>query len=325
MIDTTKLHADRISIVIPTYNSSRTLLNTINSVKNQTLSPSEIIVVDDGSTDGTDLILEEKHPEITVIRRNKNMGVSVARDSGYRRAEGEYIVFLDADDILCPEFLATALRFLSKREDISAFCGDFYRTHEGEEKSVLASHCQRNFKPRFFDSATGLDFYLQHTGSLLLSFTVFRKEALERLQVDGCLFLEKLRNNQDFHFFVRFFSQNCSLFAPTPLGIYALQPTSISRDRAKVWSSRRVALESLIQQQESHSLSEVLVVRLKKMRMTSQRKLARALLKQNKRKEAINLLLDELVKFPSIKTFGQLILIASFLEHRRSEYGGVEV
>lgn len=98
---------DLISIVIPAFNAESTLTETINSVINQTFQKFEVIVVNDGSTDGTmDLLdkLASTDSRIKIINI-KNGGVSQARNTGMQAADGEWITFLDADDILESTFL----------------------------------------------------------------------------------------------------------------------------------------------------------------------------------------------------------------------------
>lgn len=93
-----------ISIVTPCYNGARFLRETIESVLKQTRPPLEMIVVDDGSTDDSAAIAESYGPPVRVIRQ-KNQGESVARNRGIAEAKGDYLLFLDADDMLAPEAL----------------------------------------------------------------------------------------------------------------------------------------------------------------------------------------------------------------------------
>lgn len=90
-----------VSVIIPAYNAERFILDAVNSVLRQTLSPSEVIIVNDGSTDNTlDIAkkLSDFHSQIIVIDQ-KNGGPSKARNAGLKIASGDYITFLDADDI----------------------------------------------------------------------------------------------------------------------------------------------------------------------------------------------------------------------------------
>jgi len=97
-------HETTVSVVIPCYNGSMYLRETLKSALSQTLSPLEVIVVDDGSTDDSATIAESFGSPVRVIRQ-KNQGESVARNRGIDEAKGEWIAFLDADDLWKPEKL----------------------------------------------------------------------------------------------------------------------------------------------------------------------------------------------------------------------------
>jgi glycosyltransferase involved in cell wall biosynthesis len=102
----------KVSVIIPAYNAQKFLKDTIDSVKKQTYPDWEIIVVNDGSTDGTPDILEkEADPRIKMVHQ-LNGGVSSARNNGLKEAIGEYVVFLDADDLFTPEFIEARVNFL---------------------------------------------------------------------------------------------------------------------------------------------------------------------------------------------------------------------
>lgn len=96
-----------ISVIIPTYNREKLIEKCINSVLEQTYQPTEIIVVDDGSTDGTpDKIYKLNSPIIRVIIGEKNRGAQAARNLGIKEAKGDWIAFLDSDDVWLPDKLA---------------------------------------------------------------------------------------------------------------------------------------------------------------------------------------------------------------------------
>jgi glycosyltransferase involved in cell wall biosynthesis len=100
-----KANTEIISVVIPLYNKAPFILRAIHSVLGQTKSAGEIIVIDDGSTDGGgDLVDQLQNPFIRLIRQ-ENKGVSVARNVGISLANGDLIAFLDADDEWKPKFL----------------------------------------------------------------------------------------------------------------------------------------------------------------------------------------------------------------------------
>jgi len=94
-----------ISVVIPTYNRCGLLRRALLSVVSQTLPPTEIIVIDDGSSDATAVMIHDEFPEISYYRQ-ENAGVSSARNLGIHHATGNWIALLDSDDEWLPEKLA---------------------------------------------------------------------------------------------------------------------------------------------------------------------------------------------------------------------------
>ena len=90
-----------VSVIIPSYNRAHLLPRCLDSVIAQECSPSEIIVVDDGSTDSTRSLLQGSYPGIKVITQ-ANKGVSAARNAGIRAAAGDWLAFLDSDDTWFP-------------------------------------------------------------------------------------------------------------------------------------------------------------------------------------------------------------------------------
>lgn len=109
-----------ISIIIPAYQAANYLRATLKSCLSQTLAPAEVIVVDDGSTDGTGAVAEEFGPAVRV-ERVKNGGVARARNIGARLAQGEYFVFLDADDTLVSSALEMLSAPLEKQKSASIY------------------------------------------------------------------------------------------------------------------------------------------------------------------------------------------------------------
>lgn len=113
-----------VSVVIPAYNASPFLRETLASALAQTHRPLEVIVVDDGSTDDTAAIAESFGPPVRVIRQ-PNQGESVARNRAIDEAAGEWIAFLDADDLWKPEKLAAQLA-LAEPDVVAIQCDVYY-------------------------------------------------------------------------------------------------------------------------------------------------------------------------------------------------------
>lgn len=105
-----------ISIVIPTYNSADTLLRAIEAAQQQTYTKIEILVVDDGSNDNTQALMQDRSDLIYI--RQENQGPSAARNTGIAHAKGQYIAFLDADDTWAPEKSSLQMKIFQERGDM---------------------------------------------------------------------------------------------------------------------------------------------------------------------------------------------------------------
>lgn len=102
-----------VSIIMPSYNTAPFIKKTIQSVLNQTYANWELIIVDDCSTDNTDEILETiKDPRIRYFKNEKNSGAAVSRNKALREASGQWIAYLDSDDLWMPEKLEKQIRFM---------------------------------------------------------------------------------------------------------------------------------------------------------------------------------------------------------------------
>lgn len=117
-----------VSVVVPTFNRAHLICDALDSAAAQSAPILEIIVVDDGSTDGTDAVIDAwrvRHPDIRLhYIRQKNAGGNVARNRGIDRAEGAYIAFLDSDDLWLPGKLAAQLAALNAHPESGAvYCG----------------------------------------------------------------------------------------------------------------------------------------------------------------------------------------------------------
>ena len=109
-----------ISVIIPTYNRKHSLSRTLDSVLAQSFQPFEIIVIDDGSTDGTADWLKSNYLSIKSISQS-NQGVSSARNIGIKQAEGNWIALLDSDDEWLPDKLAKQVQALKENREF-LFC-----------------------------------------------------------------------------------------------------------------------------------------------------------------------------------------------------------
>lgn len=145
-----------VSVIVPVYNSSKYLGRCIDAVLCQVFSDMEIILVDDGSTDGSGLICDEyakKFLNIKVYHKN-NEGASLARKFGLEQAKGEYVTFIDSDDWVAPNYLSSLYKLIQDY-NVSISACNVYRLKEGDTlyddndfKSLFLPFEQ--LMPRFF-------------------------------------------------------------------------------------------------------------------------------------------------------------------------------
>ena len=120
-----------VSVIIPAYNAERWLPETLKSVLEQGVHPMEVIIVDDGSTDSTPTYVLKDWPQYTLIR-TENCGVSHARNLGMAKARGDFIQFLDADDLLEPGKIRRQLDILLSCPDADVVYSNWQRLVEAK-------------------------------------------------------------------------------------------------------------------------------------------------------------------------------------------------
>jgi|ERR1041385_2532235 glycosyltransferase involved in cell wall biosynthesis len=135
-----------VSIIIPVYNAEKYIAAAISSALDQTWENKEIIVVDDGSTDKSLSIARGFESDIVKVFSQTNRGASAARNKGVSKANGDFVQFLDADDLLMPDKIESQLSGLKESRDKLSICLNIYFEDDSELKSL---------RPNSYD----LDFY----------------------------------------------------------------------------------------------------------------------------------------------------------------------
>ena len=122
----------KVSVIIPVYNSEKYIEKCINSVLEQDYQEFELILINDGSKDGSLKILErykEKYKEKIVLVNQENCGVSKTRNNAIQIANGEYIMFMDNDDFIDKDYIKTYIEEIEK-EDLDVVIGGYRRPNE---------------------------------------------------------------------------------------------------------------------------------------------------------------------------------------------------
>lgn len=181
-----------ISVIIPAYNAERTILKTVHSVQQQTFSDLEIIVVNDGSRDRTLELLQSVEDNRLKIFSYENGGLPVARNRGITRATGEFISFIDADDMWTPDKLELQLAALQQNSTAGiAYSWTAYFI-DGREESIFP------YKPVYFTGNVYDKLLVNNivgNGSNIL----VRKQAIESVGK----FETSLKSCEDWDFYIR--------------------------------------------------------------------------------------------------------------------------
>lgn len=166
-----------ISIVIPLYNKAASISATLGCVLRQTYNDWEVVVVDDGSTDGSgDLVSSINDTRFRLIRQ-QNAGVSAARNRGVAEAKGEFVAFLDADDEWDPHYLESQMKLADKYPKCQVFATNYsFQTNSGKRQKTILN------KIAFQGESGILDNYFEVASSghppLWTSAVMVRKSAL---------------------------------------------------------------------------------------------------------------------------------------------------
>ncbi|MBI5352969.1 MAG: glycosyltransferase family 2 protein [Chloroflexi bacterium] len=154
-----------VSVIIPVYNRSDTIAQSMESVLAQTFKDFELIIVDDGSTDRTrEIIRQVNDDRIQLISHDHNLGAASARNTGMQAAVGKYIAWLDSDDEWLPEKLKAQLDALeTSAPDQKASCTFYERIERNESRIYIPQHA--DYKKLFLgcDQAPGSTLFFDRT------------------------------------------------------------------------------------------------------------------------------------------------------------------
>ena len=191
-----------VSVVIPCFNARRYIRESVESVLSQTVLPKEVLVIDDGSTDGSGDIANSINDRVRVIRQ-LNKGESAARNCGMNEASGDWIAFLDADDIWDPQKLELQLSAIRKEPDTVCVHTNYYIF--GKEGKLIPS-C----KP---EALLAGDYRIE---TMLLECLIHTSTAMVRQDIP-LRFAEWAHTAEDMLFFTELSSHGRFLYVDEPL------------------------------------------------------------------------------------------------------------
>jgi glycosyltransferase involved in cell wall biosynthesis len=216
-----------ISVFIPLNNRAGGIRTAIDSVLKQSFSDFELIVVDDGSTDGGAAVVEAfDDPRVRLVRQGVNKGANAARNEGIRQARGRIIAFLDSDDVFLPNKLQTVAEAFGARPDLGLIMDSFRKTRRNGGQSDCRNPqiedrdelIRALFDRRIWKSTSAI--------------SVTREAAIE-----AGLFDEGLKRRQDLDFILRVIRQVPSASLPAVTWVKTFTDDSISADRSGFMSA----------------------------------------------------------------------------------------
>ena len=223
----------KISVIIPTYNRKKTLARAIQSVINQSLSPFEILIIDDGSNDGTEEWVKDNFQNIKYIYQN-NHGVSSARNIGIENAYGDWVAFLDSDDEWLPNKLYEQVKAIDSNPEIKFFHTNEIWIRNGIRVNQMKKH--KKYGGYIFEKC--LDICRISPSSALIQKKVFDNIGI---------FDESLRVCEDYDLWLRITSKYPVVFLDVPLIYkYGGHADQLSKVNDGIESYRIQSLEKII-------------------------------------------------------------------------------
>lgn len=210
-----------VSVVIPAYNAAGFIEKTLDTVRAQTYTDHEVVVIDDGSSDKTASVAQAyltRHGMRGMVLRQDNRGIAAARNAGMRASAGTYVALLDHDDLWYPEKLAAVVAEFGRHPDADLVCHDEKITREG---SVVRVSRRRRPAGSIYES-------LLFDGNILSpSASTFRRE--HALTLGGFDERAEYLTVEDYDFWMRFSLAYEIRFLGRVLGEYVLVERAASR------------------------------------------------------------------------------------------------
>ncbi len=212
----------RVSIVVPAYNAAGVIAATIQSVLASTFTDFELIVLDDGSTDGTAEVVRSFNDPRIRLTRHANRGMSATRNAGLRMSRSEFVALLDADDVWHPEKLALQVALLEQHPEVD-LCFTEFQTWHGEPAEAFFA---RRGDLRTEDRLTGWIYPLMVlTNFTLPSSVLYRRRLADRLGPFRC----EDHQTDDWEYFTRASRLTRVAKLSTPLVLYRQSASSLSK------------------------------------------------------------------------------------------------
>lgn len=226
-----------VSVIIPAYNQGHYLGEAIQSVLEQTYENLEIIVVDDGSTDDTALVVGKFADDRLRYIHQQNQGLSAARNTGIRNAKGDLLSYLDADDLFLPEKLEALQAEMKSLPDGGLIAGQAIPI---DDRGV---QCAKTFDRRIpTEPAEWVFWNPLHVGSVLVD---------RKWQNQVGFFDRQLRSYEDWDMWIRMARVGCPMrWVPKPVSLYRFHTEQMTRDGSQMTTANFMVLEKVFSDPE---------------------------------------------------------------------------
>jgi glycosyltransferase involved in cell wall biosynthesis len=222
-----------VSVLIPAYNCASTIRATLGSVFQQTVTPDEILVMNDGSSDDTEKVLESYGDRIKVFSQ-PNSGVARARNELVARARGEILAFLDSDDLWHPRYLEMQVKVISEHPKAIAFWVNHANFH-GDGEYQWNNDSSSALQPKSVEMIDGADFFKRYnraTGPFsCLSYCCLLRSKLVELGNEPF----KVSGVEDSHCCYLLSLAGPVLYTNAELVAYRVRGDSLSHDHSKTF------------------------------------------------------------------------------------------
>jgi glycosyltransferase involved in cell wall biosynthesis len=206
-----------VSVIIPAYNAATTIAEALATVRGQTFTDTEIIIVDDASEDDTVKILEKSAADCRVIVHAQNQGPAGARNTGIEASTGEWVAFLDGDDAWLPHRLDAQLRLAARHPEVAVWCAGHVSFADDDPDKAAASNESFRLIP--------LEEFANHN-PVATSTVLARRAALDA--ADG--FDTSFRGPEDYDLWMRIAARHPIACMAAPLARYRFMTGSLSMD-----------------------------------------------------------------------------------------------
>ncbi len=228
-----------LTVILPNYNHATFLPGALEALLSQSFPPSELLIVDDASTDNSVEIIQDlarSHPSIRLVRNEKNMGASITANRGLTLANGDYLYFAAADDSVLPGFFEKSIGLLEQYPH-AGLCSGISVIVDGERRYEVPTPPYVANVPAYLAPKAVLNCYVKKDWFIMGNTTIYRKAAL-----NGQTFPQELGRFNDEFTNLMLSLHYGACFVPERLSVYHVRQNSFSSNsELDVYRQRRKA------------------------------------------------------------------------------------